>query len=181
MATWAEFEAAAPDLALEAARHWPGIVSLDRGAPGPQPVFAVAYLATVRPDGGPRLHPFCPILAEGCLFAAIPPASPKGHDLRRDPRCVVHALPGPEDDELCIRARAREVDGDESRAAVIAVVARSGVGGMIETASQHPLFELDIEQVDIARWVHIGQPGTYPERRRWRPVDAAGRRVGSAG
>ena len=31
------------------------------------------------------------------------------------------------------------------------VVRRSGVGGMIETVSRDPLFEFDLEQVDVAR------------------------------
>jgi hypothetical protein len=110
MATWAEFETDAPELAQAAARLWPGIVALDSNDPRPEaaPCFAISYVATVRRDGAPRLHPFCPILAGGRLFAAIPRSSPKGRDLRRDPRCVIHALPGPDDDELCIRATAVE-------------------------------------------------------------------------
>ena len=171
MATWTELEDEAPEVAAVAASLWPGVVALHRGeAPAPgAPGFALSYLATVRPDGAPRLHPFCPILAGGRLFAVIPRSSPKGHDLRRDPRCVVHALPGPDDDELCIRASAREVTDDAAaRALVREVVVRSGVGGMVETATNDPLFELDLEQVDIARWVDVGQPGTHAERRRWR-------------
>jgi Pyridoxamine 5'-phosphate oxidase len=168
VATWATFEAAAPDLAESARGRWPGIVALQRGEPLTQPVFEVAYLATIRPDGRPRLHPFCPVLAHGRLFAAIPPRSPKGHDLRRDPRCAIHALPGPDDDELMILALAREVGDDATRAMVRTVVERSEVGGMIATVTDHPLFEFDIEQVDVARWVDVGQRGTYAERLRWR-------------
>ena len=171
MASWAQFETQAPELAGVAARLWPGTVALHRGTavPAGLPCFAVAYLATVRRDGGPRLHPFCPVLAGGGLFAAIPRPSPKGWDLRRDPRCVIHALPGPEDDEFCVRARTAEVTGDPSaRALVRAVVAASGVGGMIESVSHDPLFELDLEQVDVARWLDIGQPGTRAVRQQWR-------------
>lgn len=171
MATWAEFEAAAPELAGVADRLWPGITALDRGEPVPTdgPCFRIAYLATVRPDGGPRLHPFCPIIAGGRLYAAIPLASPKGHDLRRDARCVLHAMPGPEDDELCIRALGREVRDDETRATVIEVVRSSGVGGMLFSVTRDPLFEFDLQRVDVARWLDIGQPGTWAERATWRP------------
>ena len=168
--TWAQFADAAPDVAAVAERLWPGITALHRGeaSPAGEPCFSIAYLATVRPDGAPRLHPVCPILAGGRLFAAVPRSSPKGDDLRRDPRCVIHALPGPEDDELCIRARARDVSDDgTARALVVGVVTASGVGGMIETASQDALFEFDLERVDVARWLDIGQPGTRPVRRRW--------------
>jgi hypothetical protein len=172
VATWNEFIAAAPELAAAAQSRWPGIVALERGELGPQPVFQVAYLATIRPDGRPRLHPFCPVLADGRLFAAIPPKSPKGHDLRRDPRCAIHALPGPEDDELLVLALATEAVDDATRAVVVRVVEQSGVSGMIATVSEHPLFEFDIEQVDVARWVDIGQRGTYAERLRWRADDS---------
>jgi hypothetical protein len=172
VATWAEFEREAPDLAAVAAKLWPGIHALHRSErPAmPQPWFDVAYLATVRRDGSPRLHPFCPVLAAGSLFAAIPKASPKGNDLRRDPRCVIHAMPGPADDELCIRANAMEASDDEAkRVAVVAIGRASEVGGMIETMSNDPLFEFDLVRVDVARWVDVGQPGTRAERRSWIP------------
>jgi hypothetical protein len=172
MATWAEFEQEAPDLAAVAAMLWPGIHELHRGKrpAAPQSSFDVAYLATVRLDGSPRLHPFCPVLAAGNLYAAIPNSSPKGRDLRRDPRCVIHATPGPEDVELCIRANAIDVSDDESkRAAVVAIGLASEVGGMIETMSKDSLFEFDIVRVDVARWLDIGQPGTRAERKTYCP------------
>src|SRR2546428_823055 len=103
----------------------------------------------------------------GILFAAIPVASPKGRDLRRDPKCVIHSMPGPDDDELCIRARAFEVTDDTTRQAVTALATRSGVDGMIESVSRDPIFEFDIVRVDVAMWVDIGQPGTYAQRMRW--------------
>jgi hypothetical protein len=158
MATWAEFETAAPELAAVAARLWPGVVG----------EFRVAYIATTRRDGSPRLHPFCPIVAAGRLWAAIPRTSPKGWDLRRDSRCVIHAALGADDDELCIRAHATEMTDDrDARNAVLAVVEASGVGGMIETASSDALFEFDLDRVDVAYWVDIGQPGTRAVRQRW--------------
>jgi hypothetical protein len=83
---------------------------------------------------------------------------------------VIHAVPGPEDDELCIRANAMDVSDDEDkRAAVVAIGAASEVGGMIETMSNDPLFEFDLVQVDVARWLDIGQPDTRAERKRWSP------------
>jgi hypothetical protein len=171
VATWAEFEREAPEVAKAAARLWPGLVALHRNESHPEDTawFAISYLGTIRRDGAPRIHPFCPILADGRLFAAIPRSSPKGWDLRRDPRCVIHAMPGPDDDELCIRAIALEVSGDSStRATIRAVVARTEVGGMIESVSHDPLFEFVLQQVDVARWVDIGRPGTHAIRRRWR-------------
>jgi hypothetical protein len=173
VATWAQFEREAPEVAEVATRLWPGQLALHRHGPLPDGAswFALSYLGTVRRDGGPRVHPFCPILADGRLFAAIPRSSPKGWDLRRDPRCVIHALPGVNDDELYIHALAREVSSDKSlRVSIGAFVARTGVGGMIESIAHDPLFEFDLRQVDVARWVDIGKPGTHAVRRQWRAM-----------
>ena len=171
MATWTVIQREAPNIAAVAVRLWPGLFALDRALPIPtgQQAFSIAYLATVRPDGSPRLHPFCPIVADGRLFAAIPRRSPKGWDLRRDPRCVIHATPGPDDDELCIRATASDVTADvDTTALVRSVVARSDVGGMLESVSHDPIFEFELVQVDSARWIDVGQPGTHAVREQWR-------------
>jgi hypothetical protein len=169
MASWRDVEREAPDVAAVGERLWPGLFALAQGRPpAGEQVFSVAFLATIRRDGGPRLHPFCPILADGRLFAAIPRRSPKGWDLRRDGRCAIHALPGPEDDELCIRAVASEVTTAQGTVGLVqAVVARSDVGGMIESVAHHPIFEFDLRQVDVARWVDVGQPGTHAVRQQW--------------
>jgi hypothetical protein len=39
---------------------------------------------------------------------------------------------------------------------------------MIQSTSHDPLFEFDLERVDVAKWLDIGQPGTRPVRQRWR-------------
>src|SRR5262245_26774690 len=59
VATWAQFETEAPELAEVVERLWPSIVALNRDIPAPAgaPCFAISYLASVRRDGGPRLHP----------------------------------------------------------------------------------------------------------------------------
>lgn len=79
MATWREFESSAPGMAATARLLWPGITALHRGelTKPAGPWFPVAFLATSRPDGSPRLHPFCPILAGGRLFAAVITAVPE--------------------------------------------------------------------------------------------------------
>ena len=57
--SWADFEAAVPEMAAAARAllYAHGI--------------GLAYVATIRPGGGPRLHPFCPILAVGGLWGFI--------------------------------------------------------------------------------------------------------------
>jgi len=51
----------------------------------------VCYLATVRKDGSPRVHPVSPLIADGHLLVFMEPTSPKGHDLRRDGRYAIHS------------------------------------------------------------------------------------------
>jgi hypothetical protein len=50
----------------------------------------VAYLATTRSNGAPRVHPVTPIIGGGHLFIFMEPTSPKVRDLQRDPRFALH-------------------------------------------------------------------------------------------
>jgi len=79
----------------------------------------VAYLATVRKDGSPRVHPLTPIIAKGHLFVFMEPTSPKGHDLERDGRYAIHC--GVTDDsgqsgEFVASGRGHLVEDKELRA-----------------------------------------------------------------
>lgn len=78
--TWGQFAAERPDLA-ETGRALLYRVGLGLG-----------FLATVRADGGPRVHPVCPVLTDDGLFLFVV-SSPKRADLRRDPRYALHAFP----------------------------------------------------------------------------------------
>ncbi len=78
METWGSFAAVAPALAAMG-RHFLYQYGVGLG-----------FLATVRRDGGPRVHPICPILTDGALLALIVPG-PKLDDLRRDGRYALHA------------------------------------------------------------------------------------------
>jgi Pyridoxamine 5'-phosphate oxidase len=75
---WAEFEAAAPELA-ELGRE-----RFERSG--------VALLGTLRRDGSPRISPVEPFFVSGHLLLGLLPASLKARDLRRDPRCVLHSV-----------------------------------------------------------------------------------------
>ena len=70
---WGDLEQQAPELAAAGRRL---LYQFGLG---------LGFLATVRPSGSPRLHPFCPIVAEGGLWGFIGP-SPKQQDLRREGR-----------------------------------------------------------------------------------------------
>jgi len=152
VATWAEFEQAAPQLAAK------GKALLHQYGP------PLGFLATVRADGGPRVHPFCPIIAEGGLWAYILRDSPKGADLRRDPRFALHAFPPKDvDDEFFVRGRAAATDPTEAlKAAIIAAATPATVG-----SEDEQLFQLHLERVLVATYAHRGQwPPSY---QRWAP------------
>jgi hypothetical protein len=99
MITWTEFERQQPALADAGRRQ---IYQIGIG---------LAFLATVRPDGGPRVHPVCPVLSDAGLHLLIV-AGPKQQDLRRDGRYALHSetCPPPrQDDGFAVRGRAHEV------------------------------------------------------------------------
>lgn len=146
MATWGEFAEAEPEMAAV------GLTQLEK--------FGLAYLATVRADGAPRVHPVCPFIIDGRLYVATPLSSPKARDQLRDPRCVLHMLPGQNDDEFRIRGRACPVIDEDARAAVRAE------GPHFLKADDY-YFEYDIEEAATAYWVNVGRPGTYPVRHAW--------------
>ena len=52
--------------------------------------LGLAFLATIRRNGGPRLHPICPVITKTGLYAFIIP-SPKEKDLIRDGRLALHS------------------------------------------------------------------------------------------
>jgi Pyridoxamine 5'-phosphate oxidase len=107
MASWSEFAAAQPRLAsaIRALVHQYG--------PG------LGYLATVRADGGPRVHPVSPVITDEGLYCFVLD-SPKRRDLDRDGRYALHSFP-PEDsdDEAYVSGRAHRVT-DRARVAELA-------------------------------------------------------------
>ena len=160
MADWSEFAAAAPEIAA---------LGSDLRAK-----FRLAFLATVRKDGSPRLHPVCPFILRGRLFIATNPKSPKRHDLRRDGRYVLHMLPGENDAEFQVRGQARPVEDEETKAMVLAEGPEAGVqpdGALLNLKPDELLFEYDIEEAMMAYWENVGQPDTRPVRKFWRERD----------
>ena len=89
--------------------------------------FTVGYLATLRPDGSPRIHPVTVTLHDGGLYVFTLAGSRKGEDLARDPRYALHSFPrawsdaGWDDEEFAVGGRAAEVIDAERRAAIAAV------------------------------------------------------------
>ncbi|HEY7270571.1 MAG TPA: pyridoxamine 5'-phosphate oxidase family protein [Dehalococcoidia bacterium] len=151
MATWHEIRAEAPAL-MDA-----GDRLISPNGDG------IAFLATVRPDGGPRVHPVAPVLAGGRLHVFIVNLSPKYQDLLRDGRFAMHALPTPAGgEEFYFTGRARECHLPERRAEVTAAS-----GNRLGHLEFEVLFELDIRRVLHTVWSGWGTPKVWPEYRRW--------------
>jgi len=115
------------------------------------------YLATVRRDGGPRVHPVSPVIAEGGLYCFVT-LSPKRRDLERDGRYALHAYPAEHtDDEAYVTGRARPVS-DELRRHRLARLHRAAPD------IDWKLFEFEI---DVAMLTHREHPGHPVEHRIW--------------
>lgn len=102
MTSWKEFAEQAPELAAFGKARF---------------ASEVAYLATVRPDGGPRVHPVTPIVGEQ-LFLFMEPTSPKGKDLQREPRYMLHCMVEDQNGgggEFYVRGRGRLTDDPAMR------------------------------------------------------------------
>jgi hypothetical protein len=124
----------------------------------------VAYLATIKKDGSPRLHPVTPIVGDNRLFLFMEPTSPKGHDLRRDGRYALHCSvmnSSGEGGEFLITGTATFVDNSQVRS--IAVSHAS-----YEPAARYILFELNI---DTAFSTVYGEDGR-PVRENWKRDDS---------
>ena len=151
MVSWSEFAAAAPDLAEVGQRQ------LTQFGVG------LAFLATVRVDGAPRLHPVCPVVSHGRLFVLITPESPKRQDLVRDGRYALQPFPQPKpgSDEFYVSGRARVIADEATRAAVL-----QDARHMADASET--VFELAVERVLHTRWENMLTPQMRPVRRTWR-------------
>lgn len=126
MATWDEFTTSAPDLAAA------GRGLIYRTETGE------VFLATVRGDDAPRIHPIWVAIANGRLYAFIL-RSAKRTDLERDGRYAMHAHQDPAAPaEFSIRGRARLVGPGPERDAVAA-------GWYFEVDASYALFEFSVD------------------------------------
>jgi hypothetical protein len=154
MASWPEFVSAAPRLAAQVRALFQ------------QYGQGLGYLATVRADGGPRVHPVAPVITDDGLFCFIIP-SPKRRDLERDGRYALHSFP-PEhtNDEAYLAGTAAPVT-DPGRVTELA--------GRFRAAPQVDwrLFEFSIDVAVVGR--------TGPAYQVWRDQgdQPGGRRSGS--
>jgi hypothetical protein len=152
-ASWADFETAAPALAAIGRRL------LYRGE-----AIAAGFLATVAPDGGPRVHPVFPVIADGDLWLFIVNLSPKYRDLVANGRYALHSLSNADGgDEFYLRGRASERSDPAEKAGIVAAT-----GGRQGAHEFEVLFRCRIEHVLHTRWEGWGTAATWPSYEKWR-------------
>jgi hypothetical protein len=154
VASWAEFAARRPDLADA------GKTLLYQYGVG------LGFLATVRRDGGPRVHPMCPLLAGEGLYAFIVPG-PKRADLRRDGRYALHSFPCEDnEDAFYITGNATLVEDPGIRAALAAQFVRErGDQGAPAPAAEDELFAFSLARCLLTRTSGHGDP--HPQHTVW--------------
>jgi hypothetical protein len=139
MTSWLEFTRQAPEIAAFGEARLRG---------------GVAYLGTLRADGGPRVHPVTPII-DAELFLFMEPTSPKGKDLLRDPRytlhCAVEDSSGGQG-EFYVRGQARLSDDPLMRQAAVRA-------SSYEPQAHYILFVFSVEFAFMNRYIG-GQANT---------------------
>jgi len=147
MALWAELAAGAPEIAAAGTRL------LQR--------FEVAYLATVSERGWPRIHPFCPAVAGGRLWAFIMEGSPKRRDLDANGRFAIHMMPGDEDEEFYTAGLARRQRDGALRELALGAMPYN------DADERHLLYEFFPRHALWTTWENFQQPGMRPVHRSW--------------
>ncbi len=151
MIRWEELEKQRPDLAEIGNRL------LFQFGPG------LAFLATVRADGGPRMHPICPVRAGGGLLFFGRPQSPKVADLLRDGRFALHNFPPPpegEDEEFYCTGRVVRVEDAALRELAIEAA-------LHKIHPEDECFEFLIDRVLNTKWENFGKPDIKPHHTKW--------------
>lgn len=153
MATWAEFEAEAPEFAAT--------VQARLEASG------LAFLATLRRDGSPRVSAIEPSIALGELWIGMMPDSLKGRDLQRDPRLALHAASIDKDvkeGDAKLAGSAIEVTNPETTSAYLSAVHGPDAANL---PANMQLFAVDILEASTL-WPEGAPTPDYLAIRIWR-------------
>jgi hypothetical protein len=143
--SWKAFEGDSPELASL------GFEKMNR---------KITYLATIKKDGSPRLHPVTPFIGNGRLFIFTEPSSPKIRDLQLDGRYALHCSVGGEGPliEFLVSGKA-EVISDPVVRAQAESIADSPV-----VIDSYFLFEFQVKHVLVVEYDEVRKPVV----RRWR-------------
>jgi len=131
--SWGQFEESAPNMALYGTKRLAG---------------KIAFLATIKSDGSPRIHPVRPFIGAGYLFIFIDQGSPKGDDLRRDARFALHCSVRETDGlsgEFMVAGNARIVTDLQVREQAVKIVGHA-------VPSQYSLFDFLVERASAVEY-----------------------------
>lgn len=119
-----------------------------------RPNIGRAFLATLRKDGAPRLHPVSLVISADHLYVLMPPSSPKCADLIRDGRYALQAFPSNRNREFYLAGCAIRIQYPQVRQQLIEKE-------QVNMEEDELLFELLLERVMYTRLV---KPGTADEK-----------------
>lgn len=122
----------------------------------------LAFLATVRKDGAPRLHPVCPVISQERLYIFILSESPKLGDLERNGHYAMQSFPQakPDSDEFYLTGKAKRINDLE-------VFSRVLDDAKHPASTNEILFELEIDRVMHTRWEGFGTPEYHSVHETW--------------
>jgi hypothetical protein len=155
MKSWAEFKHENPELAMHGRR----LLFQTR------PMVGYAFLATLRKDGAPRLHPISIVLFEDNLYILIPKHSPKCSDLLQDGRFAMQAFPPAKNEpgeEFYLSGMAHTILDAYTRQALIDTTG-------VQVEENEVLFELRFDRVMYTRLENPGTPLEHPVHHKWPP------------
>jgi hypothetical protein len=150
VASWAEFESAAPALGAIARARIDAV--------------GLVLLGTKRANGWPRISPVEPLVTAGDLHLGMMWQSRKARDLLADDRCVVHSTvsdkAGTEGD-VKVSGHARSLDDPDRR--------RHYADALFERIGWRPEGDYHLFVIDITEVGYFKATGDRHETRVWRP------------
>ena len=153
MKSWSDFSAEQPELA----EHGRKMLLRSRDHVG------LAFIATLRKDGSPRLHPISLILSQSHAYMIIPCASPKCADLLRDGRYALQASPPPNNEdgeEFYFAGCAKQIQDS-----IVQQVLIDETGITVE--ENELLFEMFLERAMYTKLVNRGTYDEHPIHYKW--------------
>jgi len=153
MKPWKEFNGEEPELAEQGKR----MLFRNREHVG------LAFIATIRKDGAPRVHPISLILSKGHLYVVIPRSSPKCTDLLRDGRYAAQAFPiSPTEpgDEFYFAGHANRIHDSKISQGLTEDT-------RVAVEENEILFELFMDRVMYTELVNRDSIDEYPLHRKW--------------
>jgi hypothetical protein len=119
----------------------------------------LAFMATIRPDTRPRLHPMCPLFNDDGLFAFIIP-SPKQRDLLRAGWYAMHSFPCPDnEDAFYVTGKAQLVENGGVRDILgRQFVEERSQFAVPSPATEDALFRFDVDSCLLTTTTGHGDP-----------------------